>query len=348
MISIRSQFQVAGFAQFQHLLDKPYEALDPMTNDDVTERFWVIESEEWTARLTSRASQMFYNDQAAAETAIEYAKQHVMRVAQSTPEKLPNDAVLWTALVNKMIDYSKKIYGARRSPQFVASMGRVWKAVFNLLCLRQVDPTSITLFRVQEVLGEGMDALDGESRERRQQDINLAVSEIPRRHQDCRKPKAPLRASIIPAIDEDEPLSALSVSEDALTNENESDDIGAELDEEHIGHVLGILDHLLSGAALETESSLTETQRSSLLRLRTTLDLGDHERLLLRLVYQEGLSARAAANRLPGEDGSPPSSSDASVRRTQRMLTRIHEKLKRTFSEAGLASIGELLTGEVE
>lgn len=269
---------------------------------------------------------MFAAEPAVLEMAVEQARQRVLEKARAGKIDVRTEAYLLTLLKHELIDFSKARYGYRRPPMWIKRLGRIWEAVYHLLCVLKRSPEEIGAALVKRRLGRPQTAEDEAAETVSEAIVQEAIREILRQERDCRQPKAPATVSLDAGLDGSGGRANGGPPREIAQSDGAVEQV---LDRESIERVLQALRGSLAG---NPGTSPPEAGRPSE-RVLADLDafaahllLTDRERLVLRLVFQEGLSARAAARAL-----------NASERGVQRTKRKALEKIAAAFARAGIS-----------
>ncbi len=286
------------------------------------EWYWNLETPAWEARIRRLAEPIFAAEPAVVELAIEHARQRLLEQARAGALARHNDAYLLTLLKHILIDYSKARYGYRRPPVWVQRLGRIWEAVYHLLCVLKRAPEEITVDMVK-ARQQRLAPADAETEADTAALIQDAIRAILRQERDCQQPKAPALIS----LETDTRGDAATPRPEIGQPTSEIEQVLAREDLDHLLETLRL--SVLSDEEAEPDASAPQSPSVHMLAnleaFATWVRLTDQERLLLRLIYQEGLSTRAAARHL----GQPE-------RQVQRHKRRALRKIAEALTRAGL------------
>jgi hypothetical protein len=171
-------------------------------------------------------------------------------------------------------DYSRARFGRPRPPAWLKRMGELWRRVYQMLCLERMLPESI------------VDTLTAR-REREPVEIRRVIGVVRTRVSNCGQ--SPREINV-----EDPP-------------EHSGSDTGpeSEISQQELRELLLVLRSAFVSASTSSSDANTEAALASvspgLAKLPGLLDLDDEERLILKLIYQDERSVKAAAQvlRLP-------------------------------------------------
>lgn len=217
--------------------------------------------------------------------------------------------------VRLLEEYAVRKYGRRRPPVWVKRLGTMWVRIFELLCLKRLLPGTI------------VDTL-GARGEHSPDLIRDAITQIRGRIPGC-----------------GQYVGEYLAGEDGL-NPGDTEGVGEgpepELEETELAELLGAIAGLLAEAPASQAEAAGETanpaRKLTLIerrdRIRARLPLTDQERLILRLVYQDGFSIARTARAVRMHE--------QKVRRTHKgLIARIHESLAGVGLDA--AAVGRLV-----
>lgn len=180
-------------------------------------------------------------------------------------------AYLSAVIRHLLEDFARSRFGRRsRVPEWIRSLGFLWEKVYRLLCLEGHSR--------QEVIEILRDSAPGG---RDEHAIRNAVTDIRRKVPDCGHPTEPGEQTGLDASH----LNAAVPGEVTSSDCDQMELIG------RIYHALLQPDESLSTADSASELKAIET-------LRQSLDLSSEERLILRLVYEDGLKVTEAGRLL--------------------------------------------------
>lgn len=191
--------------------------------------------------------------------------------------------------INALEDYARQKYPRARPPQWLRRLGDLWLQVWQRLCLKRDA--------VETIVG----ALDDGDRDRGEE-IRRATVEIKARVPNC----------------------GVVVSETAAGDSDDPPDFQTPDDTASDREMAGVL--LSVGAAAlgrETPGALTDDRLSA---LRDALALNDLDRLLLKLVYDDGHTVAAAARML-----------DLTRKQASRRHLAVLEQLRKALAPLGLS-----------
>ncbi len=177
---------------------------------------------------------------------------------------------LAVTFANLLEEYAVKKYGRRRPPTWVVRLGADWVRIFEMLCLRRLLPETI------------VDALAGSDHARR----NIArrtVQQVGSRIPDCGQYTGEeVHADTAPIMDQ---LYHAGAATDAL-------------DSEAWQHLQGAVQTVFCGTVEDTGTADTPAEQQALSPTGGAAVLNASQRLLLKLVYEDGFSVAHAARAL--------------------------------------------------
>ncbi|MEO5330457.1 MAG: hypothetical protein H7839_00420 [Magnetococcus sp. YQC-5] len=201
-------------------------------------------------------------------------------------------------------DFSRLRFGRPQIPQWIQDQGPFLEEVYRLLCLERMSPLNVLEFMQSSAPGG-----------RSEVTIWAAINAILKRTTDCGK------SQVTEISTEDELLDDLAGPGNTFHRLSPEDLKMVQQREEILLAVHRFLTSDQKNSSLEQNAG-----RVVLEKLHTTLKLTSEERLLLKLIYQDGLQVEAAA-RLLGLN------SNQAYGRQRRLLGRI----RKAMEEAGLA-----------
>lgn len=263
--------------------------------------------------LRARARKRF-GDTPDAESAFNYALDTLSDTGFDTLGKhyagrgSPEGYVI-VRVVNLMHDYATAKYGRARPPAWLARLGSTWKQAFDMLCLRRQMPGTIV---------DALYAAAGIDATTAQRMLREIKARIPRCGQ--------FGAGEMAMTDASPSGQVLDQTADA------ADEAPLETHETQslLGALHGVFD---SAAAIQGDDPVSAPLADALRKLGSTIDLPDDDRLLLRLVYQQGFTLAKAARALGLRDHD-----------IRRRHTRLMQRLRSAMQDCGLAPIrGEMV-----
>lgn len=215
------------------------------------------------------------------------------------------------ALVTQRLleDFWRHKYGRSRVPAWIKALGPLWEQIYQKLCHERLPATAV-IEGLRTTLAEDGDPVV----------LWEIVAAIRARIIDCGAPSS--QTIETPLADYPEVLDIAALA-DRLTQTPSVEDLVAA--EQRI-RLLGAVAELLMPEPAATGSRLVpndDLPSAALRQLRDTLTFTAEERLLLRLVFQEGLAVTEAGNRL----GLNPHQTHGRLRR---LLERIRSALQTT------------------
>lgn len=202
---------------------------------------------------------------------------------------------------NLLEDFSRKKFGRFRPPQWLVKQGVLWTKVFKLLCLERITPP--------EVIGSlSSRAANPEPHSGIAEIIAVILAEIP----DCGKVRWEATAS------EPEELENRAAQSPALHNISPEQYLALS---EQVQLAKGIGQLLTTGTVAPTSGDIA----SLIKEFDGAFSLKDEERLLLKMIYQDQLSASQAGKLLGW-----------GVNKTHGKLRRLLARLEKTLRKLGL------------
>ena len=193
-------------------------------------------------------------------------------------------------------EYAVRKYGRPRPPAWLQRLGGVWKRVFELLCLRRLEPQAVV---------DLLCAADA-----REPDVRAAIREVRRAFHAAASTPASRRTTARPS----------SSAAPALQRQSWSRGSSRIL----LQVLAGLSSVEENTTAQNFEGAAAKRARTRIAALERSLELTGQERLLLRLVYEENCST-------PG--GSAESRPERTHR--ARVHGRLMERLRAALAEQG-------------
>ncbi|MEO1574387.1 MAG: hypothetical protein AAFU65_05445 [Pseudomonadota bacterium] len=242
-------------------------------------------------KLMSRARRRF-GDSPDAESAWNYALDQVsaddwQSLSDRYTGKGSPGGFLAITFINALEDYARQKYPRARPPEWLRRMGDLWLQVWRRLCLKR-EP-------VETIVG----ALDDRD-PARAEEIRGATVQIRARVPNC---------GIVVAEEAADPA-------DVTPTADTRTDAAAEAD---------LVEMLLGAASAVLDRDLDDVSGAAVARIHETLELDDTDRLLIRLVYDEGLKVAAAARAL-----------DLTRKQASRRHLSLLARLRKAFEPIGL------------
>jgi DNA-directed RNA polymerase specialized sigma24 family protein len=268
----------------------------------------------WIERLARLAERRF-PDAAASGAAYNFAFDRISendwRLLESYTGRAQPGTYLTAVFCRLLEDYSRARYGRPRPPAWLQRMGELWLRIYRMLCLERVEPESIV---------DSIALRAGRPRG----DVRQTIATIRARIPDCGQARGEVAMA--------DPADAHEET-DAANPESE-------LARQELTELLRTLRSVLSAAdaapvAPRNPSSggPDPSRVPSPALLRSALQLDDEERLVLRLLYQDGRTVADAARALHLPEHQVR-------RKRERAVSRLREALR-------AAGIGpELLVGD--
>lgn len=260
-------------------------------------------------RLQRQAAHRFKNE-TLAEEAITYAIETLSRdnweILNAFDGRASPTTYLHVAFGNAFEDFHRRRFGRRRPPAWIQRLGSLWEQAFNMACLERLPPEIIAGKLCANAATDGGTVLTPEYA----RDI---VAQIRSRVTDCET-----RSGELPYAPDD-PVFLEHVSDHASPSDL--------LAEQELATLMEALTDLLGAGNTPVALDLTRQMHERRARLQAALKLADEDRLLLRLIYQDGCSVSEAARRL----GQP----DHTIRRKLRALL---DRLRLALESVGLGA----------
>jgi DNA-directed RNA polymerase specialized sigma24 family protein len=227
----------------------------------------------WPARLLARAQRRFGNSP-DAEAAYNHALDAISRDGWSRLRagyggSGSAEGFMAITFLNLLEEYGVRKYGKRRAPAWVQRLGSPWTRIFELLCLRRMEPeTIVDLLCARDAHEPGQ--------------VRRALAEVRGRIPRCgeRVSEEPGGADLEPEPVASTPASALEQGE--------------------LEHLLQVLAGLIAPGAIPPllDADPARGTRARIAQFEASVPLSGQERLLLRLIYQENCSIPEAARSL--------------------------------------------------
>lgn len=281
------------------------------------EWYWVIHSGLWERRFFTEARRVFPNDPMLAERAALEAQDHLRGKLQQLSAPQP-DAYILTAFRHELVDFARREFGYKRPPAWVQRLGRLWEEVFRLLCVYGRHPEEI---KGSLVFGHRRHTyVEDPDQQARQAVVEEAIRIILAKVTDCLQ-----RISVSPilrSVDGDTEVSVV----DTLADGEGSIEDRAERDA--LEHILEALAALLDPAKNPSAPAyhLSDIFYLRFDQIRKSLLLTDDERILLRMIFHEGMSVAEVARQL----GTPEHV-------TRRAKARVQERIRQALADAGIS-----------
>jgi RNA polymerase sigma factor (sigma-70 family) len=204
---------------------------------------------------------------------------------------------------NLLEDFARQRYGRVRVPKWVKAMGSLWEQVYRLLCFERASETDVVQKLVASAPGKRSAGLIEEA-------IGLILEKAP----ECGQNRAETLLADPAFLDHQQPLhpTALQLS---------PEDLMAARQRAAIVTALGECLLAAENPAAERDA----VARSFVTKLRPQLKLTAEDRLLLKMVYQDGLKV-SAAGRLLGLQQD----------QVHGRLRRLLQSLRNAFEESGI------------
>lgn len=269
--------------------------------------FFFDQQAQWPDRLMQVARRRFV-DPVLAEEAYTAAFDRLVAdnwsaLGTYTGKSNPG-SYLVTVFSNLLEDFSRSRFGRVRPPAWLSRLGSLWKRVFELLCLERREPETV----VDHV--SARETLDADEVRRMIREIRAGV------------PSCGERTGAFAEEGGMAEIDSTSTAQDAPETT---------LDRADVHQLLSVLGSLLDDQRRPDASGDAAAdagdywQRWSTLRKRIQLDA--EERLVLRMVYQDGVKVARAARAINQPE-----------HQVRRMLKRTLAKLRQRLEEAGLSA----------
>lgn len=260
-------------------------------------------------RLNRQAFQRFKNE-TLAEEAITYAidtlSQNNWQILHAYDGRASPPTFLHVAIGHAFEDFHRRRFGRRRPPAWIQKLGSLWELAFTLACLERLPAEDIVNRLLAFAASTGTTELSAD-------DARKMVRQVRGKVTDCEARSGELTY---------EPHDPVLIEQESGSTSP------AELLAEHeMAILLEVLAELLGVALADQQMELTERMQTRRNRLKTVLQLADDDRILLKLIYQDGCSVSEAARRLEQPDHT--------IRRKLRALL---EHLRSSLQAAGLAA----------
>ena len=262
----------------------------------------------WMKHLDLLALKRF-GQQGLAEEASAYVLEKISdddwAICQRYSGKAKPQTYLHTLTNNLLEEFSRKRFGRPRPPQWLQREGTIWIRLWKMLCLERQSHPSI----VDQLISTG---------QRSAEFIHETIRTIKSRIPHCG----------------DTPREISDHQTDDSTHEQSTDSIEQSLNNHELEDSLYLIHQLLLGNKCPSNISTTSQQftEKKWKKLQQQFELTAEERILLKMVYQDGLKMNVIAKALSIPSYQPG-----------RILKGIHIRLQEAFNEAGLA-FNELLT----
>jgi hypothetical protein len=255
--------------------------------------------------LMGRARKRF-GDSPDAESAYNYALETIMAkgfdaLGQGYAGRGSPEGFVVVRFVNLMHDYATAKYGRPRPPAWLVRLGTHWKRVFELHCLRRMLPETVV-----DMLHASADLA--------RENVRSMIREVRARVPGCGQAGSGESLAADPAALDTQGAAPVA---DACTP----------LDAEEMTQLVGAL-HGVLGEQPNSDSVPGTLHPEWLPQLRGSLRVDDDERLLLRLIYQQGYSISKAARALQLKDHN-----------ARRLHARLLERLRAALQSCGLAPL---------
>ncbi len=271
-------------------------------NDDNTYKDQLFAHWKWLQRLAQRR----FKNSVLADQALDFVLEKLQEDDGSRLRAYRGEARFSTYLahvVQRLLeDFARHRFGRQRTPDWIQAQGPLWEQVYRLLCLERLSAT--------DVIETLRDAVPGG---RPPQIIREAITVIRKRIVNC---GAPSPATAEQPLVEQEEHRHRPLADDYQVHQLSPEALQAAEERTR-------LLTLLYGSVLEpaADSSPPDAWQQAVQRLRAALSLSSEERLLLRLIYQDGLSV-VEAGRLLGLR------TDQVHGRLRRLLQRIRQHVE--------------------
>jgi RNA polymerase sigma factor (sigma-70 family) len=253
----------------------------------------LVLNKDFIQRIDQIAAKRFGTGALAEEAAtycLEYLSSDNWARCESYEGKAKITTFLYTLVANAVEEFSRKKFGRPRPPTWLKNLGDTWVKLWRSLCLeRQLLPSIVDRFS------------DNDFRDK--QCVEGAARLIKQRIPDC-------GLAIKDAETQDDV--------DFFIDSNNSHCDQQQRDQHFIDQLGLLIHHLFDAKSLNTRDLNSEKLR----RLREALQLNDEQRIMLRMVYVDGLSKSACSRAL----GLP-------AHQVGRKLNTLLEQLNQVFSD---------------
>jgi RNA polymerase sigma factor (sigma-70 family) len=273
-------------------------------------------------RLLDRLAKRRFHDPNVADEALDYIFEALEAKDWAKVRAFRGQCLLSTFLchiaVRLLEDFGRKMFGRKRPPDWIKCHGSLWEEVYRLLCVERMGRVDVV---------ETLTILKNKARSRRI--VEEAVDVILSRVSDC----GDRRGETVSMDFRDGAEWILKDSTHKCLSPEEF----------HMAHqrvsIIEALGHCLTSAEGTEESNLPgeEMIRRMVLAVSAHLKLTSEDRLLLRMVYRDGLSTSAAGRRL-----------GLGTYQVHGRLRRMLERIRKAFQKSGLYEELRLLLTESE
>ncbi len=252
----------------------------------------LVFSEDWLKRVDKMAAKRFGEGGLAEEAATyvidqisfnDWEKCKTFK-GQSNPK-----TYLYTLASNFIEEFSRKRFGRPRPPTWLQRQGQLWIDLWRKLCMERQDTKGL----IERLCSDGLRQV-----EELKQTIKIIKARIPT----CGQAVMEV-GEMAPTTDEDD--EQRDIEDTSLAS---YDHIGFEFEVGAYGEVILMLKALMNDTepketdfeqpALLEAADIADHQQDKLMLLREHIKLTDDERLIMRMIYQDGLSRTAASNAL--------------------------------------------------
>lgn len=270
----------------------------------------LILSEAWIGKLDRLANSRFGQPGLAEEAStyvIDRLSENDWSRCRSYSGQSRPETFVQVLATNLLEEFARKRFGRPRPPAWLQREGELWVRLWKMVCLeRQLAPSVIERLCSRE--------------QRAPSFIQQAITVIKARLPWCGDSAREIPTScLIPEVDDH-----LSPEQVDLSTEQR-------LDQAQWEDALLIIHHLLDSAGrpstppVNSETTSQAITPATAQRLQQRLNLDDQERLLLKMVYQDGLKLNAVAQALhipPYQPG--------------RLLKRLHQRIGTAMQACGI------------
>jgi len=258
---------------------------------------------EWPARLMARARRR-YGNRPDAEAAYNHAFEAMCendwaRLRDGYRGSGTAEGFMAITFLNLLEEYAVRKYGRPRPPAWLQRLGGVWKRVYELLCLRRLEPQVV------------VDLLC--SAQARDSDVRAAIREVRARIPRCGEHRGE------------------QADDGTIEQEHSASTPASELEQGELEHLLEVLAGVFGheqAAERAFDGAAANRARMRIAALERNLELTGQERLLLRLVYEENCSIPEAARNL-----------NLNERTARRAHARLMDRLRAALAEQGLDGV---------
>ncbi|WP_317932701.1 hypothetical protein [Halioxenophilus sp. WMMB6] len=238
---------------------------------------------QWMKQLDVLAAKRFHHtgDAEAATTFVieKLSEENWQRLATFSGSSRP-ETYLYTIVNNLLEEYSRKLYGRPRPPQWLKREGDLWVRIWKMLCLERQPVMAV----IDSVC----------SRHRREPEFAQAIIKTIR----GKVPDCGLKSQSLTINHTDS--GAEEHFDDYILSDTRT--LEQSLDvaefEQRMQLFAEVLENLNSPSNTAMNAPTADSRSSTLLQVVGQLDLSEEELLIIRMVYQEGLKLNVVAKAL--------------------------------------------------